>query len=179
MPPLGQRLLADSLALESFAELNSPHVTIAHRAPDHRRFAVDAKFDAPVVSGEGYRIAPEHRLLVEIPDNYLARDARGMCVKSRIRRDGERVFHPNVWPNEGFFCYDDRFHPSKSLAEQVYTAMRLMTGRLINHDSPADWRADYVWLHQEDQILAQISPVELRLPRGLPRAGAVSLPKVA
>lgn len=177
-----ERLLADAHALEFFAALNAPLVKLSHRAPDLRRFAVDANFDAPVVEGDGYRIVKQHHLIIEIPDNYLSRDSNGMYVKSRIRRGAERaerVFHPNVWPTDGYFCHDDRFHPAKSLAEQVWNAMRLMQGQLVNHGSPADWRVDYYWLQYEQQILAQISPVEFRLPPGLPRAGSASLPKVA
>ena len=176
---LEQRRRADRYALEAFTALNAPHLRTIYKAPDDRRFVGHARFDAPVVTGDGYRIAPEHRLLIEIPDNYLARDANGKYVKSRIRREQERVFHPNVWPADGYFCYDDQFVPAKSLAEQLWAVTQIMQGRLINHGSPADHEADYFYLRHGSQILSQISPVQLRLPRGLPRASAVSLPRVA
>ena len=117
---LEQRLRADGYSLESLAALNARHLSLIYRSDDWRRYHLDARFDAPVVAPGGYRIASEHRLIIEIPDNYLCRDAGGRFVKARIRRDCERIFHPNVFPSDGFICFDDQFCPAKSLADQVW-----------------------------------------------------------
>lgn len=173
-----ERLKADYASLEALVNLNPKYLTLVDHAPDLRRFTLSARFDAPIAKEEGYVIADQHSLSVEIPDNYLRRDAAGLFVKSRIRREGERVFHPNCWPSDGYLCYDSQFHPGKSLAEQVWTACRLMQCQLVNHGSPADWEADFHFLQAGDQIRAKIRPVELLLPRPTPRIAAPALPSV-
>ena len=176
--PLQERLQADYLSLRTFASINPNHLELIHRAPDLRRFAVRAQLPAPIASGGGFRIAGDHTLVIEIPDNYLHRDANGLYVKSRIRRQGEPVYHPNVWPADGYFCYDDQFHPAKSLAGQLWAATELMQCRAVNHESPANWEADFYYLKNGDAVRGRINPVPLRLQRGGVRVASVSCPRL-
>ncbi|OFV83274.1 MAG: hypothetical protein A2W26_04750 [Acidobacteria bacterium RBG_16_64_8] len=174
--PLLERLKADDLSLQTLVAANPDHLQLAYRAPDLRRFSVDARMDAPVATGSGYRIMRDHTLVIEIPDGYLSRDAGGLFTKSKIKRQGQRVFHPNVWPVDGAFCFDSQFHPAKSLAEQVWTAFELMQGRKVNHESPADWEADYLYLNKGEELLREITAVRLLLPRGGVRISTLTLP---
>jgi hypothetical protein len=174
-----ERLRGDASSLQALTAANPRHLALVERAPDLRRFVVRTALDAPVVAGDGYRIAPEHDMVIEIPDNYLATNGAGQFVKSRIKRHGERLFHPNCWPNDGCLCYDSQFYPEKSLADQFMTVINLMQLRAINHDSPADWDADYFYLHHRDEVRARIRPVMLVLPRGGVRLRPRSLPRVS
>ena len=176
--PLQERLQTDYLSLQTFASINSNHLELTYRAPDLRRFSVRARLQAPIASGDGFVIAGDHTLVIEIPDNYLHRDANGLFVKSRIRREGERVYHPNVWPSDGYFCYDDQFHPAKSLAEQLWSATELMQCRAVNHESPANWEADFFYLKNTDTIRELVDSVPLRLQRGGVRVAAISSPRL-
>jgi hypothetical protein len=178
MLALRERLQADAASLTAFAALNSQHLAVKHRAPDLRSFVVEAHMDAPVAEGDGYRVVPEHRLSIEVPDNYLSRDASGLFVKSRIRREGARLFHPNVWPSDGYCCYDSQFHPAKSLAEQLHSVLEIMQCRAVNHDSPANWDADYYFLKNAPQVQAGIRPVRFRLPAGCVRLQVRPLPRL-
>lgn len=172
-----ERLEADCQSLQAFAALNPLHVNVANISPDLRQYRVHLNVDAPVAKDAGYEIAAEHDLVVEIPDAYLTRDAQGF-VKSRIRREGKPVFHPNSWASDGALCFDSSFVPAKSLAEQVHTAISLMQCRLLNHASPADWDADWAYRQHGDEIKAQVRQVALRLPRFDIRVAARTLPTV-
>jgi hypothetical protein len=174
-----ERLRADALSLQTLAALNSRHLTVLERAPDLRRFAVEARIDAPIAAGEGFQMAPVHELVVEIPDDYLGSDGSGRFVKSRIKRTGERLFHPNVWPSDGYICFDDQFFPEKSLADQFVSVVELMQLRAVNHGSPANWDADYYYLQHKDSMRAQIRPVHLMLPKGGVRLRPRELPRVS
>ncbi len=173
-----ERLRADAASLTAFAALNTQHLAVKQRAPDLRNFVVEAHVDAPVADGDGYRIVPDHRLSIEVPDNYLSRDASGLFVKSRIRREGERLFHPNVWPTDGYVCFDSQFHPAKSLAEQLHSVLEIMQCRAVNHDSPANWDADYFFLKNAAQVQAGIRPVLFRLPAGGVRLQVRRIPRL-
>lgn len=174
-----ERLHADACALQALAAANPQHLTLAERAPDLRRFVVRTQLDAPVVAGDGYRIAREHDMVIEVPDNYLASNGAGQFVKTRIKRNGERLFHPNTWPGDGYICFDSQFFPEKTLADQFLSVVNIMQLRAINRDSPADWEADYFYLHHGNEVRAQIRPVVLVLPRGGVRLRSRSLPRIA
>ncbi len=173
-----ERLQADAASLTAFATLNPQHLEVKQRGPDLRNFVVEARVDAPIADGEGYRIVPEHRLSIEVPDNYLSRDASGLFVKSRIRREGERLFHPNVWPTDGYCCYDSQFHPAKSLAEQLHSVLEMMQCRAVNHDSPANWDADFYFLKNAAKMRVGIRPVRFRLPAGGVRLHVRPVPRL-
>ncbi len=173
------RLRADALALQTLVNLNSAHLALVERSCDLRRFVLHARIDAPVSTPAGYRIAGEHAVIVEIPDGYLGRGPGGFFTKSRIRRKGEFIYHPNVWASDGCFCFDDHFHPAKSLADQVVAAIDLMQCKQINHDSPANWEADYYFLQHENDVRRQICPIEIRRPRGTTRVMSRSVPRIA
>jgi hypothetical protein len=177
--PSWDRLRADACALQALAAVNPSRLTLLASAPDLRHFVVRAKLDAPVVAGDGYRIAREHDMIIEIPDNYLASNGAGQFVKSRVKRSGERLYHPNVWPSDGYLCFDSQFHPAKTLADQFLTVINMMQLRALNHDSPADWDADYFYLHHGDEVRAQIRPVLLVLPRGGVRVRSRPLLRIA
>src|ERR1700674_169659 len=115
-----ERLDADRRSLQSFAWLNPDHVKIASETPDFRHYRLRLNIDAPVAINGSYEIQHTHDMLVDLPDNYLARDHNGAFVKSRIRRDGPPIFHPNSWASDSALCFDGQFTPSKSLAEQVH-----------------------------------------------------------
>jgi ubiquitin-protein ligase len=174
-----ERLRADALTLQTLVSLNSGHLSLVERSADFRRFVLRARLDAPVSTKDGYRIDREHTVLIEIPDGYLGRGPGGLFTKSRIKRQGEPVYHPNVWPSDGYFCFDDQFHPAKSLAEQTATAFDMMQCKAVNHDSPANWEADYYFLHNEERVRSQIRQVEIRRPRGLTRLMSRSMPRIA
>lgn len=173
-----ERLRADALALQTLVNLNPDKLRLSHRAPDLRRFDVELQADAPVAQSSGFRIEPLHHLIVEIPDNYLTRDANGLFIKSRIKREGQRLYHPNCWPSDGYLCFDDQFHPAKTLADQVVTVIEMMQCRAVNHDSPADWEADYYFLKNGEAIRDQIRPVCIRLPLGGVRVATRSMPVI-
>jgi hypothetical protein len=173
-----ERLQADSRALQAFAWLNPGHVQVISQAPDLRHYRVRLNLDAPVASRSGYEVLAEHDVLVDIPDNYLARDHSGSFVKSRIRREGKPVFHPNSWQHDGALCYDATFTPGKSLAEQLHDAISLMQCRLINHDSPASWDVDWAFRQHGGDIKARVHQVALRLPRSDLRSNVRELPRV-
>lgn len=173
-----QRLEADCRSLQTFAYLNPDHVRVVSQTPDLRHYRVRVAVDAPVAKDGGYEILPAHYLGVEIPDNYLARDHKGAFVKSRIRRDGRPVFHPNSWEADGALCYDSQFSPGKSLAEQVHTAISLMQCRLINPGSPASWDFDFAYKQFGDEIRSRIRQVALRLPRFDLRVTPRELPRL-
>jgi hypothetical protein len=175
---LQERLRADALSLQTLASLNPDHLVVSHRAPDLRRFMIDVTVDAPVAAESGYRVEPRHRLVVEIPDGYLSRDANGLFIKSRIKRDGARLYHPNCFPSDGYLCFDDQFHPAKSLADQVATVVEMMQCRAVNHDSPADWDADYYFLKNAEAVRSQIRPVRIFMPRRGLRMSVRSTPRL-
>lgn len=175
---LQERLRADALSLQTLAGLNPGHIELPYRAPDLRRFLVDVTADAPVAAEPGFRVERRHRLVVEIPDGYLGRDANGLFIKSRIKRDGARLYHPNCFPGDGYLCFDDQFHPAKSLADQVVTVLEMMQCRAVNHDSPADWEADYYYLKNAAAVRAQIRAVRIMMPRGGMRVAVRSTPRL-
>jgi hypothetical protein len=175
---LQERLRADALSLQTLAGLNPNYVAVSYRAPDLRRFVVDINVDAPVAEESGFRIQPQHRLVVEIPDGYLSRDANGLFIKSRIKRDGDRLYHPNCFPTDGYLCFDSQFHPAKSLADQVGTVIDMMQCRAVNHDSPADWEADYYFLKNAEAVRSQIRPVRILMPRGGVRVAIRTTPRL-
>jgi hypothetical protein len=175
---LQERLRADALSLQTLAGLNPDHVAVSYRAPDLRRFTLEVAADAPVAVESGFRVEPRHTLVVEIPDGYLSRDANGLFIKSRIKRDGARLYHPNCFPNDGYLCFDDQFHPAKSLADQVATVIEMMQCRAVNHDSPADWEADYYFLKNAEAVRSQLRPVQIRMPRGGLRMAVRSTPRL-
>lgn len=175
---LQERLRSDALSLQTLAGLNPDHVAVSYRAPDLRRFMLDVTADAPVAAESGFRVEARHRLVVEIPDGYLSRDANGLFIKSRIKRDGARLYHPNCFPTDGYLCFDDQFHPAKSLADQVATVIEMMQCRAVNHDSPADWEADYYFLKNAEAVRSQIRPVRILMPRGGVRVAVRSVPRL-
>lgn len=174
---LDERLRADHLSLVNFAAANPAYLEVASRSPDLRRFEVDAHLDAPVAAGDAFRIERDHRLIIEIPDNYLSRDGAGGFVKSRIRRRGDRIFHPNVW-GDGAFCFDSAFHPSKGLDQQLLSALELMQCQVVNHGSVAHWESDLAFVKKGGEIIAQITPARFTLPRGGVRLRVIAPPRL-
>jgi hypothetical protein len=174
-----ERLEADARSLRALAALNPGCIKVVASSPDLRHYEVDVHLDAPVATTKGYAIVPQHRVTVEIPDNYLTRDGNGLFIKSRIRRQGERIYHPNVWPSDGYFCFDDQFYPAKTIADQFASALELMQCRAVNHDSPADWEADYFFLQNAPAIRAQLRQVPIRLPTASLRLGERALPRLS